>query len=130
MTIHDAEMKQNKYDAKLNALSRYFARNQKYIEAKNKLLDNAKNFYEGTEKIIEGFKKGIFPLKSDDEFKKQARHEEEIKIIRNENGLIDYKKFMDLIYSKETDIDDRLVKKTLLCPRSGRFARKFKEVKK
>ena len=26
-----------------------------------------KNFYEGTDKIIEGFKEAIFPLKSDDE---------------------------------------------------------------
>ena len=50
MTIGDAETKQNKFDAKLNALSRYFPRNRKYIEAKNKLLDNAKNFYEGREK--------------------------------------------------------------------------------
>ena len=37
-------MKQNEFDAKLNALSRYSAKNQKYIEAKIKLLDNAKNF--------------------------------------------------------------------------------------
>ena len=34
-------------------------------------MDNAKNFHEGREKIIEGFKKGIFLLKSDDESKKQ-----------------------------------------------------------
>ena len=27
-----------------------------------------RNFYEGREKIIEGFKNGIFPLKFDDEF--------------------------------------------------------------
>ena len=26
-----------------------------------------KNFYEGIDKIIEGFKEAIFPLKSDDE---------------------------------------------------------------
>ena len=79
MTVDDAEMKQDKFDAKLNTLSRYSPRNQKYIEAKNKLLDNAKNFYDGREKIIEGFNDGIFPLKSDDEFKEQARQEEEIK---------------------------------------------------
>ena len=74
-------MKQNKFDAKLNAFSRYSPRNQKYIKVKNKILVNAKNFYEERKKIIEGFKKGIFPLKSDDEFKEQARHEN----IRNEN---------------------------------------------
>ena len=38
-------MKQNEFDAKLNALSRYFPRNPKCLETKNKLLDNAKNFY-------------------------------------------------------------------------------------
>ena len=71
MTIADAEMKQNEFDTKLNALSRYFPRNQKYIETKNKLLDNAKNFHEGRKKIIEGIKKGIFLLKSNDEFEEQ-----------------------------------------------------------
>ena len=64
-------MKQNEFDAKLNALSRYFPRNPKCLETKNKLLDNAKNFYEGRKKIIEGIKKGIFLLKSDDEFEEQ-----------------------------------------------------------
>ena len=44
MVIDDAEMKQNEFDAKFNALSRYSPRNQEYIEVKNKLLDNAKNF--------------------------------------------------------------------------------------
>ena len=71
MVIDDAEMKQNEFDAKFNALSRYSPRNQKYIEAKNKLLDNAKICYEGRERIIEGFKKGIFSLKSDNEFKEK-----------------------------------------------------------
>ena len=61
MLIYDAEMKQIEFDTKLNALSRYSPRNQKYIEAKNKLFDNAKSFYDGSEKIIEGFRKGIFP---------------------------------------------------------------------
>ena len=75
MLIHDAEMKQNEFDIKLNNLSWYSPRNQKYIDAKNKLSDNAKNFYEGRKKVIEGFKKGIFPLKSYDEFKEQQTSE-------------------------------------------------------
>ena len=60
MLIDDAEIKQNEFDAKLNALSRYSPRNQEYINAKNKLLYNAKNFYEGRKKIIKGFKKEYF----------------------------------------------------------------------
>ena len=125
MLIDDAEMKQNEFDAKLNALSRYFPKKQEYIEAKNKLLDNAKNFYEGRKKIIEGFKKGIFPLKSDDEFKEQARHEN----IRNENGLIDYNKFMELIKSKENEMNNELVKKYFLVQILGTLFRQMKDLK-
>ena len=111
MTINDAKMKQNKFNAEFNALSGYTPKDKKYIEGRKNLFDNAKNFYEGREKIIEVFDDGIFPLKPDDEFKQQARHEEETKNIRNENGLVDYKRFMDLVYSKERDIDNGLVKK-------------------
>ena len=68
MTINDAEMKQNEFNSILDALNNYSPKAQKYIEAKNKLLDNAKNFYKGREKIIEGFKNGIFPLKYEDAF--------------------------------------------------------------
>ena len=39
---------------------------EKYIKAKNELLDNAKNFYQGREIIIEGFKNGIFLLITED----------------------------------------------------------------
>ena len=50
-----------------NALNNYAPKGKKYGEAKNGLLSNAKNFYEGREKIINGFKEGIFTIKSDDE---------------------------------------------------------------
>ena len=78
VTIDNAEHKQDEFDSMLIVLSNYTPKAQKYIEAKNKLLDNAKNFYEGREKIIEGFKNGIFPLNYDDEFE-EARQEEEEK---------------------------------------------------
>ena len=61
MTIDHAEIKQNEFNAKLNALREYSPRNQKYLEAKNNLLDNAENFCKRREKIIEGFKKVIIP---------------------------------------------------------------------
>ena len=44
----------------MGALKAYAPRDNKYVEAKNKLLNNVKNFYEGREKIIEGFKNEIF----------------------------------------------------------------------
>ena len=38
-------------------------KNPKYIEAKNCYeMKNVKNFYEGRNKIIEGFKNNIFPV--------------------------------------------------------------------
>ena len=71
MIIDDAEMKQDEFNAKLNVLSNYNSKIQKYNDAKNKLLDYAKKCYKGREKIIEGFKEGMFPLKSDDKFEEQ-----------------------------------------------------------
>ena len=72
----------------LNALSRYSPKDQKYTEAKNKLLDN-KNFYKGRKKIIEGFKNKIFPIYHDNEGRFENNDEYDIRDI---NGLINYKK--------------------------------------
>ena len=97
MTIDDAEHIQDEFNSIFGVLSNYTPRDQKYIEAKNNLLNNVKNFYEGREKIIKGFKDRIFPLNHDDIVEGQARQKEEEKNIRNENGVIDYKKFGKLI---------------------------------
>ena len=59
-------MKQNEFNSTLPALINYTPKSKKYIEAKNSRLNNARNFYEGREKNIKGFKDGIFTLKSDD----------------------------------------------------------------
>ena len=45
-------MKQDEFDSMLNVLSNYAPKSKKYIEAKNNLSNNAKNFYEIREKII------------------------------------------------------------------------------
>ena len=45
MTTDESEKKQDEFDAVLGVLSEYSSRDQKYIEKKSKLLDNAKNFY-------------------------------------------------------------------------------------
>ena len=60
MTIDEAAKKQNEFDGVLGALNIYSTKNKQYIDAKHKLLDNANIFYKGKEKIIEGFKNGIF----------------------------------------------------------------------
>ena len=50
MTIDEAEWKQGDFNAVLNVLSEYSPRDQKYMEVKNELLDNVKNFYKGRKK--------------------------------------------------------------------------------
>ena len=60
MTINDAEMKQNKFNSKLDALNNYSPKAQKCIEVKNSLINNAKNFYKGREKLLKAVKKKYF----------------------------------------------------------------------
>ena len=47
MVIDEAESKQDQFNGALDVLSDYTPRDEKYSKAKNKLLDNVKNFYEG-----------------------------------------------------------------------------------
>ena len=61
MSIDEADQKQNEFNTALGILTAYARRGQKYIEEKNKLLDNAKKLYKGKAKITEGFKNRIFP---------------------------------------------------------------------
>ena len=129
MAIDEAESKQDEFNAVLDVLSDYTPRDQKYIEAKNKLLENTKNFYEGREKIIKGFKNGIFPLNYDDVVEEQPRYEEEEKSIKNEYGIIDCKKLRRLIDLKERDTRDELVRKYFLVQYLGALVEKLKKSK-
>ena len=63
----------------MGALKRYAPRDDKYVEAKNKLLNIVKNFYKGREKIIKGFNNGVFPLYYDKQYEEQVRIEREVK---------------------------------------------------
>ena len=93
-------MKQDEFNSILDALNNYSPKTQKYIETKNSLLNNAKNFYKGREKVIEGFKERIFPLKSDDEFEQWQTSKKPTKA--------DAKTFNESINKKETDISREL----------------------
>ena len=93
-------MKQDEFNSILDALNNYYPKTQKYIETKNSLLNNAKNFYKGREKVIEGFKERIFPLKSDDEFEQWQTSKKPTKA--------DAKTFNEWINKKETDISREL----------------------
>ena len=122
MSIDNAEANQEEFNAIINALKRYSSKSDKYIEAKDKLLNNVERFYEGREKIIVGFKNKIFPFNYDEAFEEQVRYEKEEgkiwkekeeKNIRNENGLINYKKLNELIDLRWRHINNELVKKAL-----------------
>ena len=99
MTIDEAERKQNEFHGVLGALSEYSAKERMYTKTKNKLLNNENNFYKGREKIIEGFKNRIFSFHHDDEDSIFEDNDEND--IRDNNGLIDYKKLERLINIKE-----------------------------
>ena len=62
ITIDEVEVKQYEFDTIINSLENYNPRNNKYVEAKNKLLNNVKKNYEGREKITEGFKNEVFSV--------------------------------------------------------------------
>ena len=62
MATDKAETKQNKFAEKLDELRACPARGSKYIDLKESAFENAKNFYDGSEKIVNGFKNGILPL--------------------------------------------------------------------
>ena len=106
MTIDNAKIKLDKSDSILTVLNNYNPEAQKYIEEKNKLLDNAKNVYEGRKKITESFKNGIFSLKSDDEFEEQQTgkksNKKELPI---KPTKIDANELNEFIIKEETDIN-------------------------
>ena len=99
--IDDVEANQYEFDTVMNSSKNYIPRNNKYTEAKNKLLNYVKKFYEGRKKIIEGFKNEIFPVYYDKEYEyqKKLKSEEEseenkiFKYIENESKGINYELF-------------------------------------
>ena len=105
MTINDAEIRQNKFHSKPDTLNNYSPRVPEYIEAKNSLLNNIKNFYEGRKKIIERFKEKIFPIKSDDKTEQQQTSKKPTKD--------DVMALNELIIKEETSINRELFKEII-----------------
>ena len=127
ITIDDAEAKQEEFNAVVCALTDSIPQKPKYIEAKNKLLNNVKKICNWRQKTIKGIKNEIFPIYRDEEWEEQMRYEEEKtfkkeekerlryeeeeRSTRNQNGLIDYEDFDRLIDLRERDINSELVEK-------------------
>ena len=60
VTIDTAEMKQDEFNSIITVLSNYTPKSQKYVEAKNSLLSNAKTFTRGEKKILKVSKMEYF----------------------------------------------------------------------
>ena len=100
---------QNEFDSVVNALEEYSPKNPEYEKEKINLLNNAEKFYDGREMIINAFKNTIFPFQHD-----ESRFEDEDEDdIKDKNSLTDYKKLDRLIFLKEWDTNNELVRKTL-----------------
>ena len=103
----------------LTHLKTYNSRDNKYIEAKNNLVNNASNFYKGREKIIEGFKNKIFPIyydkrekfrkedeedEEDEEKKQEEKQKEQEKKEKEQEKQKEESKFIEYIENKSKDI--------------------------
>ena len=62
----------------MGALKAYASRDNKHVEAKNKLANNVENFYKGRKQINEGFKNRVFQLYYDERYEHQMKAEGEI----------------------------------------------------
>ena len=76
-TIEYVEGKQDEITWVMGALKGYARRDNKYVEANNKLVNNVENFYKRREKIIEGFKNGVFPFYYNEAYEYQMKEEKE-----------------------------------------------------
>ena len=95
------------FNVVLTAIEKYKPRDSEYKNKKLKLLENVKRFYDGREMIINAFKNKIFPLYHEENMFDDKDEDD----IKDENGLINYKKLERLIFSKRRDIYNELVKK-------------------
>ena len=108
----------------MGALKAYAPRDNKYVVAKNKLLNNVENLYKGREKIIEGFKNRVFPFYYDERHEHQMKAEREIEEKRRrrkekkekqdeqDKEPFDLDEFIEQIFNREKlPINNELFKK-------------------
>ena len=92
----------------LHILKNYSPKHDKYVTLKNNLVDNASKFYEGREKIIEGFKNGVFPLYYNTDHEERIKYEKEEE---EEETIFNVNKFNEWVNKQETSINTELFKK-------------------
>ena len=77
-TIDYVERKQDEITGVMGALKGYTPRDNKYVEAKNELVNNVENFYKERQKTIEGFKNGVFPFHYNEAYEYQMKAQREM----------------------------------------------------
>ena len=88
----------------LHVLKNYSPKHDKYVTLKNNLVDNASKFYEGREKIIEGFKNGVFSFYYDRDHEERRKFEEE----EEEKTKFNVNKPNEWVNKQETGINNEL----------------------
>ena len=112
LTIDEVESKQDEFNVVLHVLKNYSPKHDKYATLKNNLVDNASKFYEGREKIIEGFKNEVFPFYYDREREGRMKYEKEEEQEKKEEEKIFYvNKFNEWVNKQETSTNAELFKK-------------------
>ena len=76
MAIDETEMKKNEFVEKLDKLRAYSEKVSKYIELKESVSKNLKDFYDGWEKSVYGFRNGTLPLSKIDDMKTESGDQE------------------------------------------------------
>ena len=69
------------------------------------------------------------PISRDKEEEERAKYEDELQNIRNENGLIDYRRLQILNYLKRRGVNDELVKKYFQVHDLRKLLQKFQKSK-
>ena len=97
----------------INALEKYRRTEFIYKKEKLKLLDNAKNLYDGREIIINEFKNGIFPLYfRKEKFQGEVENKDEDEDKYENSSIIPLKK---LLFKRKREINNELIYKNFQC---------------
>ena len=104
ITIDEAESKQDEFNTMLHLLKKYSPKHDKHVTLKNNLADNVSKFYEGREKIFQGFKNEVFPFYYDREDEEQMEFEKE----EEEETITDVNKFNKWVNKQEKKINKEL----------------------
>ena len=96
---------QEEFNTVLHLLKKY---SPKHDKCYNNLVDNVSKFYEGREKIIEGFKNEVFPFYYDREDEEQMELEK--KEEEEEETITDANKCNEWVNKQETSTNKELFK--------------------